>query len=81
MSYVRAFLVVLVLIVLAAAALWGPVYFGREKLKAREHYGPPPGMQRAESHYELGYRGWPEADWVYHANTASAISHMIERSA
>jgi hypothetical protein len=47
----------------------------------REHYGPPPGAARALSHYELGDRGWPSYPWEYNANTASAISHMIERSA
>jgi len=47
----------------------------------RERYGPPPGMRRAVSHDELGYRGWVEADRVYEGNTASAVSHMIERSA
>jgi hypothetical protein len=47
----------------------------------REHYGPPPGAYRALSHEELGNRGWPEYPFEYTANTASSISHMIERSA
>jgi hypothetical protein len=47
----------------------------------REHYGPPPGMYRALSHEELGNRGWPEYPFEYSANSASSISHMIERSA
>jgi hypothetical protein len=47
----------------------------------REHYGPPPGMYRALSHEELDNRGWPEYPYEYTANTASSISHMIERSA
>ena len=48
---------------------------------AREGYGGPPGWFRAMSHLELGDRGWPDAPREYEANTASAISHMIERSA
>jgi len=47
----------------------------------REKYGPPPGAYRALSHEELGDRGWPSYPFEYNANTASAISHMIERSA
>jgi hypothetical protein len=48
----------------------------------RERYGPPPGMVRAIDHNELpDDRGWPGMDKVYNANTASSISHMVERSA
>jgi len=48
----------------------------------REHYGPPPGAVRALSHYELGEdRGWTSYPLPFEANTASAISGLIERSA
>jgi len=47
----------------------------------REHYGPPPGVYRALNPSELGDRGWPSWPLEYNANTASSISHMIERSA
>jgi predicted outer membrane lipoprotein len=47
----------------------------------REKYGPPPGAFRALSPEELDDRGWPEYPYEYTADTASAISHMIERSA
>jgi hypothetical protein len=47
----------------------------------REGYGPPPGMRRALHHEELGDRGWPGYPFEYAATTASAISHMVERSA
>jgi hypothetical protein len=48
----------------------------------REKYGPPPGVRRALSHEELpDSRGWLGLDRAYEASTASAISHMIERSA
>lgn len=48
----------------------------------REGYGPPPGMNRAIDHNELpDDRGWPGFDRAYQGSSASAISHMIERSA
>lgn len=47
----------------------------------REHYGPPPGAYRALSEFELPDRGYPEFPREYEANSASSISHMIERSA
>ncbi len=50
--------------------------------RPREKYGPPPGMVRAIDPNELpDDRGWVGMDKVYNANTASAISHMVERSA
>lgn len=49
--------------------------------RRRETYGPPPWARRATSHFELGHRGWPEQPREYEANTASAISHYIMRSA
>jgi hypothetical protein len=91
MTYSIALIVVLSLIVILAAALWGPVYARREKptpklphqgAGRRERYGPPPGMWRALSHEELpDDRGWPGFPKEYEASSASAISHMIERSA
>ena len=59
----------------------------RESMMAgrREGYGPPPGMARAISHTELPYlygdRGWADFPRELEANTASSISHFIERSA
>jgi hypothetical protein len=51
----------------------------------REAYGPPPGMARAIDSHELPYlygeRGWANMPREYEANTASSISHFIERSA
>ena len=88
MTYVAAIIVFIILIALVFGPLWAPVYLCREKPSgkggsaARERYGPPPGAYRAIDHNELpDDRGWPGLDRVYEASTASAISHMIERSA
>lgn len=54
---------------------------GTGNVSLRENYGPPPGARRALHHEELGDRGWPSYPYEYTANTASSISHMIERSA
>ena len=71
-----AILLILVLSIMLA------VYLSPQKRPAsREGYGPPPGWYRALSHYELDDRGWPEWDKAYEGSSASAVSHMIERSA
>ena len=80
MTYTSAAVLSILMIVVLFFLLFGPRYISRERPK-KEGYGPPPGMNRAISHYELGCRGWPQYPPEYHANTASAISHMIERSA
>jgi hypothetical protein len=83
-----ALLVVLVMaIIVVVGAGWSApgvvVASGGHKSKngAREHYGPPPGAYRALSEFELPDRGYPEFPREYEANSASSISHMIERSA
>lgn len=84
-----ALLVVLVIAIIAvvgagwSASAGGVVARGRHESKngAREHYGPPPGAYRALSEFELMDRGYPEFPREYEANSASSISHMIERSA
>jgi hypothetical protein len=83
MSYVAAIIVTLLLIVLLAGLAFAPVWLQRERPQGpvRENYGPPPGAHRALGHEELDDRGWPEFPLEYNATTASAISHMIERSA
>lgn len=87
MESVSLLVLLLLLIALAVGAACcraGPQHRGPSVSPSagpRERYGPPPGMVRALSHYELGDRGWPSYPWEYDANTASAISHMIERSA
>lgn len=88
MTYVAAIIVFIILIALIFGLLWGPIYLRREKpsgkgkFAVRERYGPPPGAYRAIDHNELpDDRGWPGLDRAYEASTASAISHMIERSA
>ena len=83
--------IVIVLVILIAVFLAETVvvpYWQREKPSAantstgiREHYGPPPGVYRAITPEELGPRGWTGMPYEYEANTASSISHMIERSA
>jgi hypothetical protein len=84
-----AIIVVLVILIAAfvAKAVLVP-YWGREQpteakegAGIREHYGPPPGVYRAITPEELGPRGWTDMPYEYEANTASSISHMIERSA
>lgn len=48
----------------------------------RERYGPPPGVRRAVGHDELtDSRGWAGYDRVYEGSSASALTHMVERSA
>lgn len=89
MTYVAAIIVFIILIALIVGLMFGPLWLGREKpgaargggFHAKENYGPPPGAYRALSHEELDSRGWPEFPYEYTANTASSISHMIERSA
>jgi hypothetical protein len=77
--------VIAVILILLIAIVFGALRerrSGRKKRPhVREHYGPPPGMYRALSHEELDSRGWPEYPLEYTANTASSISHLIERSA
>jgi hypothetical protein len=83
-------LTILIVVVLAGAA-WCPWvrtalgapggWAGAGRAGRKEGYGPPPGVYRALSHEELDGRGWPEFPYEYTANTASSISHMIERSA
>ncbi|NDE96829.1 MAG: hypothetical protein EB034_00890 [Verrucomicrobia bacterium] len=87
-TYADAVIVFSVLIVIFFGILLGPTYLRREKpvrrtgFAVREHYGPPPGARRAIDHNELpDDRGWPGLDRAYEASSASAISHMIERSA
>ena len=87
-TYDDAVIVFSVLIVIFFGVLLGPTYLLREKpvhragFAARERYGPPPGARRAIDHNELpDDRGWPGLDRAYEASSASAISHMIERSA
>lgn len=53
----------------------------RRRAAPKEGYGDPPGRWRALTEEELGDRGWARWDPVYQANTASAISHLVERSA
>jgi hypothetical protein len=88
MSYVGAIAVVVLLIVVLAAVLCGPLRLGREKAAGgararagREHYGPPPGAFRAVGLDELDSRGWPEFPYEYSGNTAASVSHMVMRSA
>ena len=92
MTYTAAIIVFIILIALVVGLLFGIPYLQREKTTKsggegssaaplRENYGPPPGAYRALSHKELGNRGWPSYPFEYNANTASSISHMIERSA
>ena len=86
--------VIIVIILIMALVIYGPAYFKREQSHrdSKETYGEPPGMVRAAHWDELGYRGWAGVGdrgtgfgdrraLVYEANTASSISHMIERSA
>jgi hypothetical protein len=83
-SYQTAAVASIIVIVLIVAVLFGPLWLGREKPQTqstRERYGPPPGTYRAMSPDELGIQGWMEFPFAYTANTASSISHMIERSA
>jgi hypothetical protein len=63
-----------------------PIATARAKTKGRrEKYGPPPGMARAISPDELPYlvgdRGWANWPRELEGNTASSVSHFIERSA
>jgi hypothetical protein len=60
-----------------------PYLHGAAATKAsKEGYGPPPGLYRALTLEELGPdRGWPSYPLEYEANTASAISGLIRRSA
>lgn len=90
MTYLAAIIVFIILIALIVGLMFGPLWLKREKPgksggfmagALREHYGPPPGAYRALSHKELDSRGWPEYPYEYTANTASSISHMVERSA
>ncbi len=90
-----AFVALLVVLVIVIAAVVGGGWSmpartvvapgGHESKNARnavrEHYGPPPGAYRALSEFELPDRGYPEFPREYEANSASSISHMIERSA
>ena len=69
----------LALVIVLVILLVAPKYIHREKPK--EGYGPPPGVYRALGHRELGDRGWPDRDPAYEASTASAISHVVLRSA
>ncbi len=74
---------VLAILTLLALAVWGPILFFRERPAAgsgRERYGEPPGTCRAVSLSELGV-GWAGYYPEYQARTASAVSHMVERSA
>jgi len=86
-STAKAVIVMLIILMITALVLWGPQLIFRETpseftTEARkERYGAPPGMVRAIHHDELGYRGWADAPGDYEANTASAISHAIMRSA
>lgn len=68
-------LAVLLIALIIAMAWW------RYDHSKKEKYGPPPGMARAISHKELGYRGWPEANNSYQGSSASSVAHMVERSA
>ena len=86
MSYAQATLTALLLLLAAALLLYGPTWASREHpIKAggrREGYGPPSGRARALTLAELGPdRGWAKITPEYRAPTASALSHMIERSA
>jgi hypothetical protein len=80
-------LVAVLVVALLAVFVYYSGWFGEQRGScptadsgSRERYGPPPGMVRALSHNELpDDRGWPGMDKVYNANTASSISHMIER--
>ena len=87
MTYAAIIVVFIILIALIVGITFGVRYMGREKpaskegASVREHYGPPPGVYRALGLYELGDRGWTDYPYEYEANTASSISHMIERSA
>lgn len=48
----------------------------------REDYGSPPGMKKAVDHNDITNReGWMDLDSAYHANSASSMIHVIERSA
>jgi hypothetical protein len=84
-----ALLVVLAIVIVAAVGMGRSApartvvaQAGHEsKNRVREHYGPPPGAYRALSEFELPDRGYPEFPREYEANSASSISHMIERSA
>lgn len=66
----------LTLVLILLIVLWR-----RNSMGPKEHYGPPPGLRRALSPDELGDRGWVDWDPAYEADTASAISHMMLRSA
>ncbi len=83
--YLAAIIAYVVILVLFVGAYEAYHYYGREKSKkspgVKEGYGPPPGAYRAMSPAELGDRGWVSWPYEYTANTASSISHMIERSA
>ena len=49
--------------------------------KLKEHYGPPPGRQRAVSIWDLGIgssRGWAGDPAEYIGNSASALTAYIE---
>lgn len=85
-SAAQAVILIMIIALAVAFALWGSLLVFRERpgqfaAGRREKYGAPPGMVRAIHHDELGYRGWADAPGDYQANTASAISHMIMRSA
>lgn len=55
---------------------------GDQSEPLREHYGPPPGRQRALADDELNVPSWAtDPSRAYEANTASSISHMERRSA
>lgn len=83
-TYRSAAIASIILIVVIVAVLFAPLWLGREtpqKQGVQEKYGPPPGTYRAMSPDELGIQGWMEFPFAYTANTASSISHMVERSA
>ncbi len=86
--------VIIVIIIIIGLIIYGPTYLKREQShnSPKETYGAPPGAVRSAHWDELGYRGWAGVGdrmsgfgdrraLVYEANTASSISHMIERSA
>lgn len=88
MTYTGLLIAFIILIAAIVGLMFAPRFLFRERPTAgpttfigRENYGPPPGAYPAVHHDDLDDRGWPERDRVYEASTASAISHMIERSA
>jgi hypothetical protein len=55
-TYTKAVVITVILVVIIAAVLWGPLFLRREIPTTqdgfREKYGPPPGAQRAMGHKE-----------------------------